>query len=324
MPIKNDFIDIEKALLIVDALQNNFPAPLLKLTGGELFLFRNATGLIEELSRRYVYVQVLTNGTLLKTQTIERIARYQNVGFNYSLDGHTLAMNSHRWQSERVNRHVRSMLETILETIGEVELTSVITDRNAYYYKEFLDYLSTFRGKTISIPIPVRGITSHAYFGEEARQVFGKSLPRIAKSHLTLTGPYAYYVQLAKFLTKCRGFRENRCYLPKLAIQIFDTGAVTPCPVGWTVSLGNIYDDGVQAVMGQIGKHKMYDLMTRPHSRVPICRSCFSQADIINLFIEGIINVDEIRDLPMFSREPIRKRLLEMRESIQGNCATPP
>jgi MoaA/NifB/PqqE/SkfB family radical SAM enzyme len=309
-------IDCQKALGMVDAFLSRTTAPLLKVSGGELFLFRNSMELVEELSKRYAYVQVLTNGTKLSDPIVERIARLGNVGFNLSLDGHTLEMNSSRWRSDRVMSKVMSAFHSILKSLGEVELTNVITDVNVGGYEEFLNFLMHQPGNVISVPLPVRGVHASVLFQSGSRQDFATLLPELVKPYGRVLAPAPFCLSLARFLMVDRGVRERRCHVPNFSVQLFDSGEVTPCSVGWTVSIGNALETGVDAVVEQIGTHKIYEMLTRSRPRVPVCRSCYSLLDSVNLFLEGEMTLQEITRFPQYRAQPIQQRLLSLRERI--------
>lgn len=315
-------IDIEQTLRVVDMVADHTPAPLLKVSGGEMFLFRNVLSLIEKLSERYTYVQLLTNGTTLRESDVRCIAKLGNVGLNLSLDGHTLSMNHHRWRSPGVMDAALYSLRCILDMLGEVEITSVISEVNASRYADFLDFLSQLDGRPVAIPIPVRVVDDGSFFPVEERLRFAAMLRRIYQPFRNVLGPAAYYLRLARFLDEEQGIRQHRCNVANLAIQAFDSGTLTPCPVGWTVSLGNLIDDSADAVLEQIGKHKMYDMLTRRRPRVPVCRSCFAPSDIINLFLAGEIGIDEMARIPMYRPRPIQTRLIELKERFAPQHAS--
>ncbi len=143
-------------------------------------------------------------------------------------------------------------------------------------------------------------------------------LRRLPDEASPVLGPPAYYLALADFLDRHGSRRHARCYLPDAALQLFDTGALTPCPVGWTAEIGNLKTGDAGTVMAEVGRHKMYDLLTREPPRVPVCRNCFSQADIVTLFIAGAVSIEEITRMPMYGTAEARGRLLELRERLSA------
>jgi len=314
-------IAVAEVLAMIDGLGEHVDAPVIKVSGGELFLLANAVELIEQLSARYAHVQVLSNGTELSVDAVRRIARLGNVSFNLSLDGHTAAMNAMRWRSTHLGARVMAAFEALVRHCAVLEITSVISDANVGGFADFLGFLRRQPCRIVAVPIPVRGVHAAALFAPESRLGFAAALRGIARDFADVLGPAAYCDALADFLAVAHGQRRARCHLANAAVQLFDTGAVTPCPVGWTLEIGNVRRDGAAAVAGQIGSHKMYELLTRARPRVPVCRTCFSQADILNLFLDGAIGLDEIGRMPLYHSAAARARLAELRDAVISRSA---
>ncbi|HEX2020683.1 MAG TPA: radical SAM protein [Aurantimonas sp.] len=309
-------IAVDEVVAMVDGLRQHVDAPMIKLSGGELFLLANAAELIEALAVRYAHVQVLTNGTELTPPLVERLSRLPNVGFNLSLDGHDDAMNALRWRSPRLGERVMAALHDIAAVGRPLEITMVVSDVNAPRLFDYLTFLAALPCRIVLVPIPVRGIHSASLFAREAREAFAESLRRLPAGFDTVLGPLAYYRRLATFLDEANGIRRHRCHLTTAAVQLFDTGAITPCPVGWTSEIANIRHDGIEAAASRIGRHKLYELMAREPPRVPVCRTCFSQADMINLYVEGEVSLAEIALMPLFGSLAALARLAELRSSM--------
>ncbi|ABD06777.1 Radical SAM [Rhodopseudomonas palustris HaA2] len=308
-------IAIAEVLAMLDGFAAQVDAPLIKLSGGELFLLANAAELIAELAQRYAHVQVLTNGTELDAATVQRIARRGNVSFNLSLDGHSAAMNAMRWRSPRIGARVMAAFAAMVQACETVEITSVISAANAEGFPAFLDVLAAQPCRIVAVPIPVRGVTAAVLFPAEARRAFAATLRACVRTHPDVLGPAAYYTTLADFLDAGGAQRERRCHLVTAAVQLFDTGAVTPCPVGWTGAIGDLRKEGAASVAARVGTHKMYDLLTRERPRVPVCRNCFSAADMLNLYLDGEIELDALARLPLYHSAAARARLVELREA---------
>ncbi|MEC5291700.1 radical SAM protein [Aurantimonas sp. C2-6-R+9] len=306
-------IAIPNVLAMLDGLRRHVDAPVIKVSGGELFLLANAADLVAELSARYAHVQVLTNGTELTPAIVERLSGLGNVGFNLSLDGHTPEMNAMRWRSPRLGERVMTALDAITATGRPLEITMVVSDANAAHLCDFLAFLATLPCRVVLIPIPVRGIHSERLFGLEARRAFAELLRSLPGAFAPVLGPAAYYHRLADFLDDANGIRRHRCHLTAAAVQLFDTGAITPCPVGWTAEIANVRRDGIDAASAVIGEHKLYDLMQRDPPRVPVCRNCFSQADVLNLYLDGAVDLEELAVMPLFSEPAAWQRLVELK-----------
>ncbi len=306
-------IALPDVLAMLDGLRRHVDAPVIKVSGGELFLLANAADLVAELSARYAHVQVLTNGTELTPAIVARLSGLGNVGFNLSLDGHTPEMNAMRWRSPRLGERVMAALEAIAAAGRPLEITMVVSDTNAAHLLDFLAFLATLPCRVVLIPIPVRGVHADRLFGKAARRAFADLLRTLPGNFAAVLGPAAYYRRLADFLDGENGVRRHRCHLTAAATQLFDTGAITPCPVGWTAEIANVRRDGIDAASAVIGEHKLYDLMQRDPPRVPVCRTCFSQADVLNLYLDGAIELEELAVMPLFAAPAARQRLIELK-----------
>lgn len=307
--------DITDILNLVDGVLAHNSAPLMKISGGEIFLLNNAVELLGELSKRYSYVQILTNGTELSTDKVQAIAAIPNLGFNLSLDGHTPEMNAMRWKSVNLHKRVMDALADIVRLKGELEITSVISNANAAGFADFLEFLQGQQARIVTVPIPVRGVNAILSFFQENRALFGEFMRTAAQNYGNVLPPRAYCERLSEFLAGYSERRPYQCNLPNMAVQLFDTGALTPCPVGWTKEIANLRD-GVPAAMAEVGRHKLYDLMTRPNPRVPVCRTCFAPSDVINLFFEGAVTEAEMFNIPLFSSEAAQARLRALKVSL--------
>lgn len=310
-------IDVIDSYNVIKAFYDKAPAPLLKISGGELFIFKNMVELLEKLASLYAHIQIITNGTLLTVEIIDQLADLKNIGFNFSMDGHTPAMNSNRFQSEKLNQSLLRTFEYALKKLGEIEITSVITDVNYKDYRSFLSYLTGLPGKITAFPIPVRGDNVNQLFSLESRMEFAGILPELIDLYPGVLGPPIYYQRLADFLRNPKIVRTDQCLIPLFAIQIFDTGVVTPCPVGWTLSFGNIKDQETGALFENIEHHNIYEVLTYTKPKIKICKDCFSQTDIVTLYLNDRIPLEAVVQIPMYKAPEIQDRLRTLKAERQ-------
>lgn len=310
-------LDVPKTLHTLLALYNEIPAPILKISGGELFMFPNMDELLAELAKIYDHIQILTNGVLLNQKTVDMLSRYKNISYNLSLDGHTLQMNYARFQSEALNQKLLSVLDMILEKVGHIEITSVITDRNVKGYESFLEYLEGLSGNITAFPIPVRGAEVQKFLSMKNRWIFAQELVGIIERHRNVTGPMIYYERLAKFLQGEKILRKDRCFIPKLSVQLFDTGVLIPCPLGWTISLGNIHDSDHDKLIENIESNSIYNILTHKRHKLDICKDCFAQTDLINLYLNNMLPLHELIKVPLFSSEKVIETLNAIYEEME-------
>jgi MoaA/NifB/PqqE/SkfB family radical SAM enzyme len=307
---------VDNTYNVIRTFYDKMPAPLLKISGGELFIYHNIFELLEKLSKIYAHIQVITNGVLLTEEIVDRVAALKNIGFNFSMDGHTAVMNSNRFQSEKMNQKLVAIFEYALKKLGEIEITSVITDVNYKEYKSFLSYLSGLKGKIVAFPIPVRGNEVNRLFSQENRLEFAGILMDAIVEYPAVLGPSLYYQRLAEFLKSEKISRKDQCLIPLFAVQVFDTGVVTPCPLGWTLSFGNVKENENDEVFSNIKKHKIYDLLTYKKPKMTICKDCFSQTDIITYYLNNMLPLEEVAGIPMYKEPEVQERLQTIKNEL--------
>ena len=315
----NRNIDVDNAYNVIKSFHDKMPAPLLKISGGEVFIYQNIYELLEKLSKLYSHIQVITNGVLLTEEVVDKVANLKNIGFNFSIDGHTAAMNSNRFQSEKMNQKLISIFEYALKKLGEIEITSVITDANYKDYKSFLSYLAGLDGKIVAFPIPVRGNEVNQLFSLQNRLEFASILMEAVGEYPGVLGPSLYYQRLAGFLKSEKISRKDQCLIPLFAVQIFDTGIVTPCPLGWTISFGNMKENEKDIIFNNIEKNRIYDVLTHKNPKMTICKDCFSQTDIVTHYLNDMLPLDEVIRIPMYKEPDIQLRLQAIKNEISAN-----
>jgi MoaA/NifB/PqqE/SkfB family radical SAM enzyme len=83
---------MKKLNRMLDIMEENFDIPILKISGGEIFLVNGIIDLFEDRASHYTVLQALTNGTLLNEEKVARMAEIKNLQVQFPLDGHTLDM----------------------------------------------------------------------------------------------------------------------------------------------------------------------------------------------------------------------------------------
>lgn len=119
----------------------NFDAPIIKFSGGEILLIKNLEQLLEEQSKNYEVVQVLTNGTLFNQKMVDRLKGITNLNIQFSIDGHTLDMNYNRVKSESMNKLLVDNFDMLVKNGITTEAYSVISIKNIDKLPEFAEYL---------------------------------------------------------------------------------------------------------------------------------------------------------------------------------------
>jgi hypothetical protein len=129
--------------------------------------------------------------------------------------------------------------------------------------------------------------------------------------------PRGYFERLADFGRQ--GRRTFRCRIPLTHVQTFDDGVVASCSNCWASSLGNLSDE--ESVFDQVGKATIHRLFLKDPPRFPFCRGCFTPFDVVNVYLDGDCELEDLTAMDLFSSRVVQNRLLELRESILEGAA---
>jgi len=299
--------------LMVNVL-HNINAPILKISGGELFVFRNVVGLIKKLSSLYDHIHVITNGTLLTRKILDELSEIENISLNISLDGHTKKMNAMRFHGCDYIDHILDAVFYGLEKQIPIEVTSVITNTNFSEYFYFLDFLSKSFKNVLAVPIPVRGKRSLELFSAENRGRFADMLDEHYGEFSQILPFSRYCERLSQFLRNPNYINNHRCLIPAVALQVFDNGKIVPCPLGWTSPIVDLFkEDSID--IGDFDKG-IYRILLHKNSLLEMCMDCFSNSDCINMFLHGEATVDALSCFPMFRDSNVQRILQLVRNEL--------
>ncbi|HEX2927154.1 MAG TPA: HAD-IA family hydrolase [Ruminiclostridium sp.] len=295
----------------------NFNTAILKVSGGELLTVKGIQEYIAQQSKKYKAVQVLTNGLLLNDELLDEYKRLGNICLQISIDHHTLSGNLYRTKNINV-------LNKILENIGKtvkygipLEINCVLTDRNTQVITDFADYLLQYKSGLMLYPFPIRGPLRDKFYptAEGIAQI--ENLIENYSKYEGIMAPRIYLEYLYKFLKA--GTRNVSCSLPRLAIGTFDDGAMTPCPNYWFTSLGNILEEDAEKVVSKVGTDKVYNLLSA--NRLLECKKCFTPWETLNLYMEGILSLDELCKSPLYGFPGIREYLVLLKKDYQSESS---
>jgi len=303
--------DINKVL---DGIESCVDAPILKISGGEVFLIKNIVELFKEKAVHYSNLQVLTNGSLLNEELIREMAEISNINVQFTLDGHTIEMNHYRVKNQNIQNRLLRNIDLLIKYGIPLEINCVLTNKNTGYLDRFMEYLLKYEGKLLLLPYPVRGPLRWKYF----------PLPKQIKTLEKIVGNYAYYqgilppkvylIKLIEFLVKKK--RTFRCDLPGCMFQSFNDGIVTPCPNVWTVVLGNVLLEESEDVFKRLGQERIYKLMLNERFCAPFCRQCYTPWDIINLYFQNNISIQTLCKIPLYNKPKIKRRLEKLKREV--------
>lgn len=284
--------------------------PIIKLTGGEIFWIRNIMELLRKLAERYATVVIQSNGVLLSAETCDEIKSWGNACLQLSLDAVAYEGNSYRSENAHQHENVIKRIFSVLDKEIPTEIYLVLNDRSMPYLQDTLERLMPYQKHLVVCPFPVRGPTKGEFYPRPDQNHYLDAVIDRAQDFGSLLPPRAYLQRLRRFMTE--GERRFRCHLPRFAFTTFDDGVVTPCPNIWFSTLGNVIQDDPQTVMQQLGENAFYQILLAERPRIDACKGCFTPWDMLSLFFDGEVTIDELCCTPMYSAAESRARILEI------------
>jgi MoaA/NifB/PqqE/SkfB family radical SAM enzyme len=307
----------EKLNRMLDIMEENFDIPILKISGGEIFLVNGIIDLFEDRASHYTVLQALTNGTLLNEEKVARMAEIKNLQVQFPLDGHTLDMNQCRVGTEKFQERLLRNLDLLIKYHIPVEINCVLTKRNISNITDYLDFMLKYAGKLTLFFLPVRFKPAQDLFpSKEQIKDFHVILDNYDK-YSSILPPRVYIDEVYKYMNNFK--RELSCAIPLTIIQSFDDGFITPCANRWTTVMGNLLEDEPKKALDQFNNSKIYDLLlnTNEKEKVYFCKKCFTPYDILNFYLTDMITVDELNSLKLFNSTHVNQNLLKIKESMK-------
>ncbi len=296
---------------ILEKYDSIFKTPILRICGGELFYIKDIMSFIEQIHGNYETVQIISNGHFLDDELLSRIKNLNNCILHISLDGHTLELNSRRLKNSAYQDRLINNIKNVIKMGIPLEIATCLTDANTKRYEEMVSYFYGLEGDVLLLPFPVRGEECKEFYpSSEDKEVFSRILSYF-DNYKEILPPYKYLERLCSFFND--GRRREGCHIPKAIIQTFHNGDITACCMDWSVKLGNATKDLSSEIADSICNCKMYNLYSLTPPRLASCRTCFTVSEIINLYIDGQISVEDLQKMKLFAG----KESLKLVESIK-------
>jgi len=283
----------------VDAFRRNFTAAVIKLSGyGEVTMWRDFEKSLELLSPLFPQVQVISNGTF-QERIADAFLAHPNVTPNITLDGHTPAANALRVEGNaRQHRAILGNIERFADAGRPVEVNCVLHGANVDALADFCQYLTDVAGDHVMLfPFPVKSFDRTPGTGLRLRAGFTELADQIDDIWERFAGilpPRAYLDDLKSFLV--RGSRVDACHVHWANTGTGSRNERLHCPnYGEDLTYGPMVEaltTGAQDVMRQENEH-----LQKGHVG-PACSTCFNHFDVINLYLDGRIDLAELQSLP--------------------------
>lgn len=294
---------------ITNRIYKRFKPAILKISGGEILLIKGIVDFLKKHSGNYKRVQLLTNGILLTTNIVKELSLIPNLCLQISLDHHTMEGNFYRTQNKEMLLKILSNLNYAVSLGINIEINCVLNDKNTHIIPSFANFLLKYRGYVMLLPFPVRGRMKNKFMPKDEQLKGVYTLIKEYDIYCEILPPKKYLEFLYEFL--CTGCRRNKCNFPQMALGSFDDGNITPCANYWFSSFGSVLNRRDTA-LDKIGKDKIYNVLCNSKHLLSECEQCFTPWEILNLYVEGIISLDELKKVPLYSFEGVEKYLEDL------------
>jgi MoaA/NifB/PqqE/SkfB family radical SAM enzyme len=283
---------------------------ILKLSGGEIFIYKDLCDFIEKIHQQYTAIQVLTNGVSLTPEIIRKLANLENVYFQVSLDGVDDFSNKARSSSGVVVNKVLANINAMQENNVGVEINTVLTKYNTDSFESMLEYFKDAENLII-VPRPVRGEPKESLvYSSEQSATFNELVNNKQSKYQNILPPQAYLNRL-QFIME-NGQRDWNCYIPFFVMGMDNYGTVDTCPCASDLpKIGNVFTD-LRVIEQTYGDNTQFN----PKNNYIQCKNCIVQYELINLYIEGLVSAKEMRKIPSFKFNGVLENIDQKKKEL--------
>jgi MoaA/NifB/PqqE/SkfB family radical SAM enzyme len=307
-PKISDFFNLGKTVL--NETDKIMDYKILKISGGEIFLYSDLVDFIKSINKDYTAIQLLTNAMAVTPEKIKQLAKLGNVYFQVSLDGIDGNTNFARNSNDLVVKRILENITCILENGMGLEINCVLTKHNTGSFKKVLEYFKDFKNLVI-VPRPVRGEPrSILDFDKKQISDFKKIVIDEYDNYKSILPPKKYIERLIFVMEN--GYRGINCYVPFYVIGSDNYGNINTCTRADDLPLiGNVFTDPMK-IKKTFENHKNYS----PDSRPGPCSYCIIQYEMMNLYTEGLIDKKEMQKIPSFKIPGVMDRIDEIKKNL--------
>jgi len=287
----------------MDIVHKNIDAPVLKISGGEIFMIDGILDFIKEQSKYFPLLQILTNATMLNENYLDQLQEMGNIIFQVSLDGHTFDMNKTRFRTEAQFNRVTKTINSIIDRGFFIEINTVINPSNIKNMKNFMDHLVSLDGNIRVFPYPVRWVENFEIDKKDLEILEAISTDKKYGKIMPLN------IYMNKMIELLRSKRTFPCFVPKVILGVSESGPIRKCACG--ISGTNMIYDGIDF-------DKMIEPMIVGEENALIsnlCDTCFTNYDFYNLLLGVEGKTENLEQLFFDIEKPILSRLLELKEN---------
>lgn len=313
----------ERLHQIVDRVKKKLDPPVIKLTGGEIFIIKDIMDFVEKMANEHVSIIVQTNALPLTDAKLERLKQYGNLTVQISLDSSTYAGNKYRLQSEKLHEKLLDRISAIVNSGLPTEIYAVVNNQSIEYLRDLVEWCGAFDSNHPQLfPFPVRGPDSDTFQITPDQHHHIAALYDMLDDYSHVLPPRPYIDHLVSFYNK--GGRTWRCHLPRLVVSTFSDGVSTPCPNIWFHNMGDLTDDGEwEGALNKVNSAPFYDLLLADRPRLNACKGCFTPWDTLSLYFEDKITLDELCRAPSYANPEVRALLKRKKHEYKNSTAQP-
>lgn len=301
---------------VIDNMHKIYDAPILVLSGGEVSQFPGFLDFAKSIAATFETVQILTNGEGGEEWIKKAYHRIPNLHMKFSLDGHTLEMNSYRRITSDYQSSMAKSIALCVSYNIPVEINCVLTKANISGLADFVEWLRGFCHTAMQVYfLPVRG-----------RPTLRPSLAAIHKSidALQNANPGIMPLAPADHLESLRDFyifgRHNvRCLLPFVLVAGYEDGEVGSCTLIKSPRLPRIPENTDASHKGSTHtclKKILFDCVNCYSAYRP-CFECFLDYHIVHSALEGTIEPDQLFNIPLYSSNTVREKFIAAKKKIK-------
>lgn len=308
-PVVGDFFDLANDVLSeIDSIAD---FKILKISGGEIFLYKDIVNFVKKIHKNYTAIQLLTNGLALSSDKIRELGKLGNVYFQISLDGVTAVTNYARSNEEQILKKILKSIELILAQGMGLEINCVLTKYNTGQFEEMLKCFNDSSSNLVIVPRPVRGQPKDSLNFDKQQVIDFEKIVIEKYDHYSKILPAKQYMERLVFLMK-NGVRNWNCYVPFYVLGVNNYGDVSTCTcAGDLPKIGSIFS-GKKKICDNIGSLKNYN----PSIRYKPCSYCITQYEMFNLYTDGLISEADMLKIPSFRIQGVMDRVNLIKESL--------
>ncbi|MGR3218791.1 MAG: radical SAM protein [Candidatus Anammoxibacter sp.] len=308
VPKISDFFNLGRDVL--SEVDKVFDYKILKLSGGEIFLYDDIVNFIKSINKNYTAIQLLTNSLALTSEKIDQLAKLYNVYFQISLDGVSGKSNFARNGSNIIVKKVLEKIKHILKSGMGLEINCVLTKYNIDSFEEMLKHFKGYRDFVV-VPRPVRYEPKDILnFNKDQLQTFKNVVIVQYELYSDILPPKKYIERLVYIME--HGHKNWNCYVPFYVLGVNNYGDMNTCTCTDDLPiLGNIFDSS-KSIDRIFKNNKNYI----PASKPKPCSYCIIQYEMMNLYTEGLIDNSEMQKIPSFTIPAVMERVEEIKKKL--------